>query len=413
MDQALPRKNSKKVKVIVTVLIVWVFICAGYYTFFKDVVLNVSKDEIRVRDVSMGNFEEFLTFTSLVEPLHSMFINISEGGEIQEIYVENGQTVTKGQPLAKIYNPSSEFNYMSQENALLEQINNLIVSKNNIRSQEVNLMKDMISVEHDYKASELAYELDNKLFKQEVLSLSDYQRTQENYRYQQERKILIEQSIENQKRYNNQQIQQIDNSLVVLQKSLHKLRSNKDNFLLKAPISGRLSSFDAVLGQTYQNGQSIGKIDVMQGYKLVAQVDEFYIDKISLNQSGQVAYKDQVLLVRVAKIIPEVKSGRFEVQLDFESNNKDLAFQIGSSLGVKLFLSAKEQKLLLPKGSFYQQSKGEWVFVVKDGRATKRNIEINRENPNYYEVVSGLQEGEQVIVSSYQDFLNVEFLNIK
>lgn len=413
MDQVLPSKNRKKVKVIATVLFIVAFLLVGYYTFFKDVVLNVSKDEIRLREVSLGSFEEFLTFVSVVEPLHSMFVNISEGGEIQEIYVENGQTVSKGEPLARIFNPSSEFNYMSQENALLEQINNLIVSKNNIRSQEVNLMKDMISVEHDYKASELAYELDNKLYTQEVLSLSDYQRTQENYRYQQERKDLIKQSIDSQKRNNDQQIQQIDNSLVVLQKSLEKLRSNKDNFLLKAPISGRLSSFEAILGQTYQNGQSIGKIDVMQGYKLVAQVDEFYIDKISLDQTGQVEYKGEILFVKVAKIIPEVKSGRFEVQLDFQGNNKDLAFQIGSSLGVKLFLSGKEQKLLLPKGSFYQQSKGEWVFVVKDGKATKRSIEIARENPSYYEVVSGLNEGEQVIVSSYQDFLNVDFLNIK
>ena len=150
----------------------------------------------------------------------------------------------------------------------------------------------------------------------------------------------------------------------------------------------------------------------MEGYKLVAQVDEFYLDKIMLKQRGQIDMKGQITNVEVIKVLPEVKSGRFEVHLAFDTE-KELKLQEGTTFGVKLFLSGKEKALLLPKGNFFQDTKGEWVYVVKNNKATRRNVEIGRENPAYYEVISGLEVGEEVIVSSYKDYLRVEHLNIE
>jgi HlyD family secretion protein len=412
MDRALPNRNKKKFKVTIIIIGISVLLSVTYFTFFRQVVLNVSKNDIRIREVVQDNFEEYISFQGQVEPLHSVLVNIVEGGAVQEIFVENGAMVKIGQPLVRLYNPNTEFNYLSQETSIIEQMNNLNVAKLNIRSQELNLTKDLISIEHDYKDAELLYNLHKKMYEQEVLSKSDWDKTKEAYRYQQQRKTLMEESIEKEKQTNDLQMQQVSQALEVMNQSLQKLRENKENFLLSAPISGRLSSFEALLGKTYQGGESIGKIDVLKGYKLVAQVDEFYLDKVIEGQTGQIDLKGQITKVEVKKILPEVKNGRFEVQLEF-SGDKELKLQEGTSYGVRLFLSGKEKKLLLPKGNFYADTKGEWVYVLKDNKAERRIVELGRENPAYYEIISGLEKGEQVIVSTYKDFLQVKILNIQ
>ncbi|MBB1138840.1 efflux RND transporter periplasmic adaptor subunit [Myroides sp. WP-1] len=412
MDRVLPRKNRKKQKILLIIGGVLLLGLTSYFTFFQDIVLNVSKKEIRMTEVKEGVFEEYISFQGKVEPLQSLLINIAEGGAVSEIFVENGSVIQKGDPLVLLHNPSSELAYMSQESSLIEQMNNLNVNLMNIRNQEIGLMKDLISIEYDYKNAELQYTLNKKLFDQEILSLNEWNQTAESFSYQKKRKALMEQSVEKEKQSNQVQVQQINQSLAVIQRSLEKLRENKQNFLLKAPISGRLSSFEPMLGKTYNAGESIGKIDVLEGYKLVANVDEFYLDRIVVGQKGQVDIKGQLVQVEVSKVLPEIINGRFEVQLNF-TTVEQLKLQEGNSMGIKLFLSGKEQRLLLAKGSFFTETKGEWIYVVKDGKAERRNIEIGRENPAYYEVVSGLSAGEKVIISSYKDYLRVNYLQLK
>ncbi len=412
MDRVLPRKNRKKQKILLIIGGVLLLGLTSYFTFFQDIVLNVSKKEIRITEVKEGVFEEYISFQGKVEPLQSLLINIAEGGAVSEIFVENGSVIQKGDPLVLLHNPSSELAYMSQESSLIEQMNNLNVNLMNIRNQEIGLMKDLISIEYDYKNAELQYTLNKKLFDQEILSLNEWNQTAESFSYQKKRKALMEQSVEKEKQSNQVQVQQINQSLAVIQRSLEKLRENKQNFLLKAPISGRLSSFEPMLGKTYNAGESIGKIDVLEGYKLVANVDEFYLDRIVVGQKGQVDIKGQLVQVEVSKVLPEIINGRFEVQLNFTTVDQ-LKLQEGNSMGIKLFLSGKEQRLLLAKGSFFTETKGEWIYVVKDGKAERRNIEIGRENPAYYEVVSGLSAGEKVIISSYKDYLRVNYLQLK
>lgn len=204
----------------------------------------------------------------------------------------------------------------------------------------------------------------------------------------------------------------MNQSIATMNKSLEILKKNKQNFIVLAPLSGRLSSFDPILGKTYNAGESIGKIDVMKGYKLTAQVDEFYLDRIAVGQKGQVEFKGKPLEVQVTKVLPEVKSGRFDVELNFLSK-EELALQEGISFGVKLILSERDQKLVLPKGSFYQETSGSWIFVVNGQKAERRQIKLGKENPYYYEVLDGLYEGEKVITSSYKDYKDIEELNLE
>ncbi|GEC78547.1 efflux RND transporter periplasmic adaptor subunit [Flavobacterium aquatile] len=412
MDTVITHKTNKKKYLIMALPI---FLILGYFIFTsvtKKRSLNIKKEEITIKTVEEGFFEDFLVFQAQVEPMNSMLVNIIEGGAVQEIFVGNGDMVVKGQPLARLYNPNSELNYMQQETSIIEQINNLNKAKLDLRNQELSLAKDLISIEHDYLDAKNLYDLNKKLFDQEILAKNEWQITQENFRFQKERMNIIKQSVTKEKQANQIQIGQLNQSIAIMDKSLSILRSNKKNFLITAPQSGRLSSFEPILGKTYTQGVSIGTIDVMKGYKLVADVDEFYLDKIKMNQKGTVEFNGKPLDIEIVKIIKEIKSGQFQVELNFASaENIDL--QQGLSFSVRLNLSEKTKSTLLSKGSFNQETAGKWIFVVKGNKAERRTIKLGRENPLYYEVLDGLKVGEKVITSSYKDYKEVAVLNLE
>lgn len=411
MDKVIPRKNRKFRYLTIAI---GVFLALGtiiFFSFNTKRSLNVKAEEISVQKVEKAFFEDFVVFQAKVEPLNVMLVNVTEGGSVKEIFVENGAMVTKGQSLARLYNPNTELNYLTQETAIIEQINNLNTGKLNIRNQELNLNKDLVLIEHDYNDAKRLYDMNSKLYDKDVISKNDWNTFKESLRFQEERKRTIQQSIQKEKQSNQLQISQINRSIQTMEKSLDILRNNKKNFLITAPESGRLTSFEPVLGKSFQAGESIGKIDSKRGYKLAADVDEFYLEKVREGLKGQVEFKGKALEVIVTKVIPEVKSGHFTVELAFTSKEA-ITLQDGLSFGVKLILSERNKILVLPKGSFNQETAGKWIFVVKGNKAERRNIKLGRENPTYYEVVEGLKEGESVVTSSYSDYKDIEELSI-
>ena len=412
MDKVIPRKNRKFRHLTIGFVSFLVAGAVVYASVSKKRSLNVKADEVLVKEVSQEFFEDFIVFQAKVEPLNLVLVNIIEGGSVKEIFVENGAMVTQGQPLARMYNPNTELNYLTQETAIIEQINNLNTGKLNIRNQELSLTKDLALIEHDYNDAKRVYDMNAKLFEKDIISRNDWNLIKESLRFQEERKSNIRTSIQKEKQTNQVQISQINRSIQTMEMSLDILRSNKKNFLITAPVSGRLTSFEPILGKTFQAGESIGRIDSREGYKLSAQVDEFYLEKIRAGLKGQIEYKGRTVSVSVVKVIPEVKSGRFQVELFFDSK-EDLALQDGLSFGVKLILSEKNKILVIPKGSFNQETAGKWLFVVNGSKAVRRNIKLGRENPSYYEVLEGLKQGEKVITSSYADYKEVEELNIQ
>ncbi|HEX8563687.1 MAG TPA: efflux RND transporter periplasmic adaptor subunit [Flavobacterium sp.] len=412
MDKVLQRKSKKLKYATIAAATISGLLLMAYFSLAGDRSLNVNRQELVIKTVTARNFEDFIILQAKAEPLHAMFVNIIEGGSVQEIYAENGAMVTKGQALAKLYNPNTELGYLTQETAIIEQMNNLSSAKLNIRNQELNLTKDLAIIEHDYNDAKRQYDLNERLFKKDVISQNDWNTIKENFRYQQERKNNIQMSIQKEKQTNRIQISQINGSIQTMEKSLEILRNNKKNFLITAPESGRLTSFEPILGQTFQAGQSIGKIDVMQGYKLVADVDEFYLDKVGVGQKGEIDYKGKTLEVAVIKVLPEVKaSGRFQAELAMTDTNQP-ALQQGLSFGIKLMLSEKEKVVVLPKGDYQAETTGKWIFVVTGDKAAKTAIKVGRENPHFYEVISGLKPGDRVVTSSYQDYKDIEVLNL-
>lgn len=412
MDTIIKRKNNKKKYGLLALPILLVL---GYFvitSLTKKRSLNVNKPEISIKSVEKGFFEDFIVFQAKVTPLNSMLVNVIEGGAVQEIFVNNGDRVSQGQPLARLYNPNTELNYMQQETSIIEQINNLNKAKLDLRNQELNLAKDLISIEHDYQDAKNLYELNQKLFNQEILAKNEWQKTQENFRFQKERMDIIKQSVTKEKQANQIQIGQLNQSISIMNKSLSILRNNKNNFLITAPLSGRLSSFEPILGKTYTQGNSIGTIDVLKGYKLVAEVDEFYLNRIAEGLKGTIEFNEKPVEVIISKVIPEIKSGRFIVELNF-IKNENLELNQGLSFGVRINLSEKTESILISKGSFCQETAGKWIFVIKGNKAERRNINIGRENPLYYEILEGLQVGEKVITSTYKDYKDVEVLRLE
>lgn len=412
MDTLIKRKNNKKKYALVALPIILILGYSLTTSLTKKRSLNVNKSEIAIKTVEEGFFEDFILFQAKVTPLNAMLVNVIEGGAVQEIFVNNGDKVVAGQPLVRLYNPNTELTYMQQETSIIEQINNLNKAKLDLRNQELNLAKDLISIEHDFLDAKNLFDLNKKLFEEEILSKNEWQKTQENFRFQKERMDIIKESVRKEKQANSIQIGQLNQSIGIMNKSLTILRKNKNNFLIAAPLSGRLSSFEPILGKTYIQGNSIGTIDVMKGYKLVADVDEFYLECVSEGQKGTIEFNGKTVDVQINKVIREIKSGRFIVELDF-MKDENLELNQGLTFGVRINLSEKMKTTLLPKGSFYQDTSGKWIFVVKENQAERRRITLGRENPLYYEVVEGLKAGEKVVTSSYVDYKDVEVLSLE
>lgn len=413
MDTKVEKKSSR-LKIILIIVIAGVLIGIFLWYFFQQKkTYNIDEGDIQVEEVTNGKFEDMLMITAQTQSLHSSLVNVLEGGAVKEIYAEDGQMVQKGMPLARIYNPNTEFNYLNQETGIMQQISQMRNSLLELKNQEFSQNKEMLQAQNDYNTALQTYNLQKRLYDAEIGKKSEYDLATQNLNYQKKRKHITEQGMAQENRSRAQQISDINSSIHQMQKSLEVLRSNKNNFLVMAPVSGRLSSFDLSLGQNLTSGESIGKIDLMDGYKLVGKVDEYYINKLYPGIRGTLDNNGKTYNVIITKVLPEVKDGQFSVELNFAENVQPENLKIGMTFGIKLKLSADTQSLMIPKGNFSKDTGGKWIFVVKGNKAVKQNVSFGRENPLYYEVISGLKKGDKVIVSDYTDFKNYEVLDIK
>lgn len=413
MDTKIEKKRSK-LKIILLALagVVVLGLFLGYF-FRQKKTFNVKVEDLQVEKVTRGKFEDMMMITAQTQSLNSSLVNVMEGGAVKEIFTEDGKMVTKGEPLARVYNPNTEFNFMSQETGIMQQISQMRNTLLELKNQEFTQDKEILQAQNDYNTAQQNYNLQKRLYDAEIGKKTDYDMARQNLAYQQKRKQIVEQSIVNEKHSRASQIAAVNNSIAQMEKSLDVLRNNKNNFLIMSPATGRLSSFSISLGQSLTTGQSIGKVDLMGGYKLVAKIDEYYINKLHAGIKGTLESNGKEYNVIVSKVLPEVVQGQFSAELNFADNNKPDDLKIGMTFGVKLKLSADTQSLMIPKGNFFKDTNGKWIFVTENGKAVRKNISLGRENPLYYEVLSGLKEGEQIIVSDYSDYKKYEILDIK
>lgn len=411
MDTKIVKKKSKLKIILIAILSLLAIGLFSWYFLNQKKTYNVAADDIQTDEVTNGKFEDMLMVTAQTQSLNSSLVNVLEGGAVKEIFAEDGQILTKGQPIARVYNPNTEFNYLNQETGIMQQISQMRNTLLELKNQEFNQDKELLQSQNDYNTALQAFNLQKRLYDAEIGRKTDYDIALQNLNYQKQRKQIVEKGAVSEKTSRNSQIAAVNTSISQMEKSLNILRSNKNNFLIMAPASGRLSSFNISLGQNLTNGESIGKIDLMDGYKLVAKVDEYYINKLQNGIKGNLDNNGKQYEVIITKILPEVKDGQFSIELNF-TDSKPENLKIGMTFGVKLKLSADTQSLMIPKGNFYKDTNGKWIFVVKNNRAEKREITLGRENPMYYEVTSGLKSGEIVITSDYSEIKKYEIINI-
>ncbi|MGN7866347.1 efflux RND transporter periplasmic adaptor subunit [Chryseobacterium sp. 22458] len=412
MDTKIVKKKSKLKFVLGGLVLLGAMILSGWYFLLQKKTYNVSVESIQTDEVTRGKFEDMLMITAQTQSLNSSLVNVMEGGVVKEIFAEDGQMLTKDQPIARVYNPNTEFTYMSQETGIMQQISQMRNTLLELKNQELAQDKELLLAQNDYNTALQNFNLQKRLYDAEIGKKTDYDVSVQNLTYQKQRKSIVEKGFFAEKNSRNTQMSAINTSMGQMDKSLQILRSNKNNFLIMAPVSGRLSSFSISLGENLTTGQSIGKIDLMDGYKLVAKVDEYYISKLHNGIKGVLDNNNQPYQVILTKILPEVKDGQFLAELNF-IDKKPENLKIGMTFGLKLKLSADTQSIMVPKGSFSKDTNGKWIFVVKGNKAEKRAISLGRENPLYYEVVSGLKAGETVITSDYSDLKKYEILDIK
>lgn len=412
MDTKIVKKKSKLKFVIGGFGLIAVLALSGAYITNQKKTYNISAEDIQVDLVTRGNFEDMLMVNAQTQSLNSFLVNVLEGGAVKEIFAEDGQMLIKGQPIARVYNPNTEFNYMNQETGIMQQISQMRSTLLELKNQELAQDKELLQSQNDYNTALQSFNLQKRLYDAEIGKKTDYDISMQNLTYQKQRKSIVEKGFSNEKNSRNAQMSAINGSIGQMEKSLQILRSNKNNFLITAPASGRLSSFTISVGQNLTSGQSIGKIDLMDGYKLVAKVDEYYINKLQNGIKGILDNDSKPYQVIITKILPEVKDGQFLAELNFV-DKKSENLKIGMTFGVKLKLSADTQSTMIPKGNFYKDTNGKWIFVVKGNKAEKRTISLGRENPLYYEITSGLKAGETVITSDYSDLKKYEILTIK
>lgn len=414
MDTQLKAKNKTTKNILLWGIPVLIIGGVILLNLTRTKQVNLKKETLSIREVFKGDFEDVVLFNSTVKPKTSVLVNLIQGGSVSEIFVESGQMIKKGTPLLKVYNPNAELNYLTQETAIVEQVNNLRNIRVNIKNQQLNLDQQLLSIDNDFRNAQRQYKLDSTLYSKEVVARNDYQKSAQEYTFQQERSGVIKKSFFQEKKSRNVQLSRIDVSIHNMQKSLELLRKNKENFVVKAPVNGLLSSFNPILGESYNQGQPVGKIDVLDGYKLTAKVDEYYISKLQEGINGRVSVNSKNYNIRLSKVLSEVVGGQFQVELLFKNDSVPASIKRGMSLKTKVFLSNDSKALLITKGQFYQSTNGAWVFVLTSaGKAVKRTIKIGRENPFYYEVLEGLQEGDKVITSSYDDYKKVEEINLE
>lgn len=412
MDKVIKKKKFNKKTILISIgAIAFLALVAYGYKLSLNKVFTAEADKLTISKVQYGDFEDVVLLNASVVPLTSVIVSSSEGGTVAQIYTENGATVTAGTPLLRIANPNALSSYTSSETSITEQINQLRKLRLDLEQNQRVMSQDMMDIENSLRTATRKYKIDSALFAKKVITLQEFNISSQDYEYYLGRKALLKTAVRQENQSRVMQLQQIEQSIARMNESLQTIRQNIENMTIKAPVSGRLSSYDPVIGKSYGANEMLGKIDVLQGYKLQAGVDEYYVNRVKEGQTAQCEFNGQTYSLTVSKIIPEITAGQFQIEMVFEGKSP-AELKRGLSLQVKLTLSDNSKSLLLAQGQFFQSTGGNWVFVVNNGKATKRNVKIGRKNYLYYEVLEGLQKDEEVITSSYDQFNQYDIIEI-
>jgi HlyD family secretion protein len=376
--------------------------------------LNVQSERLMVDTVGRGNFQEFIPVTGVVQPLRTVFIDAVEGGKVEEKFVEDGAFVKPNQPILRLSNPDLMVNYLNQEANIISQINQIRNTSILMEQQSLNLREQAVDVDYQLDLNGKRLERNRELLKDKVIARVEYEEMEALVTNLKNRKGLLRATIKKDSAYQELQQQQMSSSLDLMQRNLTITRQSLEQLMVRAPIAGQLSGLTKELGASVARSENIGQIDDLSNFKVRVRIDEFYISRVFNEQEGSFTFAGKNYQLKIKKIYPQVLNGAFEADMVFVGAPPE-GIKRGQSVSVKLELSAEEQAMLLQRGGFYQTTGGNWVYVIdpSSGNARKRTVRLGRQNPNFYEVLDGLQPGDVVIVSGYENFGDKDELVLK
>lgn len=407
MDIPIEKKKGIRPKHIYIGIAVVVFIFLIFEAFFSNSKSTYRTDieKITIDTVKEGVFYDYISVTGNVEPGAVIYLDALEGGRVEEKIIEEGETVKKGDIILRLSNPDLNLSILNSEAQLAEKSNFLRNTMVTMEQEKLRIKRELLNLEFDIKRKKRKYEQNKILYQSALIAKEDYLVSKEDYEFA---KRSYELYIERQKQdsiYRSIQIKQMQMSLQNMELNLQLVRQRKENLNVKAPVDGQLSSVDVELGQSVPKGSRIGRIDVLTTFKVVAKIDEHYIDKvktglIAILERGGKKYK-----LRIRKVLPDVKNGRFAVEMVFVDEMPE-NMRTGQTYYTRLQLGNPKPALLLPRGSFFQKTGGQWIYVLSPDEkfAQKRSIKIGRQNPKFYEILEGLNAGEKVVTSNYDSF---------
>jgi HlyD family secretion protein len=376
--------------------------------------LKTDKNRLNISVVKYGEFKEYIAIDGMVLPIQTIYLDAIEGGRVAEKYVLDGAILKEGEAILKLVNTDLQLDFLQRETQAFDLINNLQNARNNLENSKVNRLNQLAEAEFQYLEAERVFETNLKLFEANLISKQEYLQFKNNYDFTKKRKKLIEKAIIQDSITAFEQMKQMKESYARMQSNIKLMRQKTEDLIVRAPANGQLSSFRAEIGELKNKGQNLGQLDVLNGYKIRAQVDEHYISRIASGQLAEFELNNQIFPIQVQSINPQVNNGKFEIDLIF-INEIPKGIKKGQNLQVKLNLGENQKALLVERGGFYESTYGKWIYVVdKDGTsAMKKTIKTGRQNPEHYEILEGLKEGEEVINSSYQALGDYDKINFK
>lgn len=417
MDKVIQKKKwtlKKILWIIGTTVFVGLIV---YYLAFgdKSSKLNVEVDKITIEEVTQDLFRDYITVIGTVAPIHTIYLDATESGSrVEEIVLKEGSLVKKGDVIARFSNTSLILEISNNEAAVSRSTNELRNIRLQMERQTLDTRSQLIQFSFDLKERERTYRNNKILYEQKHISKDEFERSKEAYELTSERISLFRQSAIKDSIYNITQIKTLEEQDERMQMNSRIVRRRLESLEFRAPVTGELASLNLEVGQVIGMGIRMGTINVLDSYKLRVEIDEHYISRIVRNLTGDCEFASKMYKGEIKTVYPEVRNGRFTVDMVFTDSVPN-NIRIGQTSRINLELGESQRATLLNRGGFYQSTGGQWVYVVDPtgSFATKRNIRINRQNPRFYEVIEGLTSGEKVIVSSYDNFGNVDKLLLK
>lgn len=394
--------------IVAIALIVWISLSDIASTY------KVERTGINIAEVKSQKFDDYVRVDGRVEPIRTVQISPEEGGIVMEMVVEEGAQVRKGDVIIRLSNSNLDLQILNAEAELAEKQNILRNTQISMEQDRLNNRTDQAQLELDVQRKHRGYMQKKKLFDDKLIAKEDYLQAKEDYELAKRRHSLINQRLNQDSIYRLAQVDQMEDNLANMQKNIQLIRKRKESLNVVSPIDGELGLLDVELGQNISAGQKIGQINDLTSYKVTGQIDEHYIDRVHKDLIASSARNERDMSLRLRKVYPEVREGKFKVEFVFTDKCPD-NIRSGQTCFLSLQLGQPVDAVVIPKGSFYSTTGGKWIFVVDSSgkKAYRRNIRLGRQNPEFYEVLEGLEPGEQIITNGYESYGDATILTIK